>query len=232
MVTTQRTKELNALRADASRLWSDQQAVLSRATEVAREASKQAGHLGREEWAPRAKTTYAERVGPTVTRGAEFATTVAAGANSAVFNGAVPADTSAAAAAAAPGGTARSRVTDAAGKAGSVVTKQGAKGAARITGTGAKSATKAAKAVARSKKGRDAVAKAAKGAAAVKVAQKALGKNKKSGPGAGSIVGLTLGLLALIGIGYAVWQTLRADDDLWVADDEPEIAPGTDTPVA
>lgn len=231
MVTKQRTKELNALRADAGRLWSDQQAVLSRATDVAREAGKQAGHLSREEWAPRAKTTYAERVGPAVTRGAELATTVAAGANNAVFNGAVPAVTSAAAAAAALGGTARSRVTDAAGKAGSVVTKQGAKGAAKITGKGAEGTAKAAKAVAQSKKGRDAVAKAAKGAAAVTVAKKALGK-KKSGPGAGSIVGLTLGILALIGIGYAVWQTLRADDDLWVADDEPEIAPGTDTPVA
>ena len=68
------------------------------------------------------------------------------------------------------------------------------------------------------------------GAAAVKLAQKALPK-KKSGPGIGSIVGLTLGVLAVVGIGYAVWQTLRADDDLWVADDEPEIGPGTDTPV-
>ncbi|WP_375401590.1 hypothetical protein [uncultured Amnibacterium sp.] len=235
MVTKQRTKELNALRADASQLWSDQQAVLSRATGVAREASKQAGHLSREEWAPRAKTTYADRVGPAVTRGAEFATTVAAGANNAVFNGAVPAVASAAAAAAALGGTARGRVTDAAGKAGSVVTKQGAKltgkGAAKVAGKGAKGATKAAKTVAGSNKGRDAVVKAAKGAATVKVAQKAL-PTKKSGPGTGSIVGLTLGILALIGIGYAVWQTLRADDDLWVADDEPEIAPGTDTPVA
>lgn len=232
MVTKQRTKELNALRANASQLWSDQQAVLSRATGVAREASKQAGHLTREEWAPRAKTTYAERMGPTVTRGAEFATTVAAGANSAVFNGAVPAVTSAAAAAAALGGTARSRFTDAAGKAGSVVAKQGARGAATITGRRARGTAKAAKAVAQSKRGRDAVANAAKGAAAVRAAQKALGKNRKSGPGAGSIVGLTLGLLALIGIGYAVWQTLRADDDLWVADDEPEVAPGTVTPVA
>ena len=39
-----------------------------------------------------------------------------------------------------------------------------------------------------------------------------------------------LALLALAGIGYAVWQTLRADDDLWVADDEPELPPTSDTP--
>lgn len=243
MVTKQRTKELNALRTNAGQLWSDQQAVLARAGDVAREASKQAGHLSREEWAPRAQTVYADRMQPVVTRGAELATTVASGANDAVFNNVVPAVASVGAAAAALGGTARGRVTDVAGKAGSAVAKQGAKGAAKVTGktakgaakvggTGAKGAAKAAKAVAGSKKGRAAVVKAAKGAAAVKVAQKALPTKKKSGPGAGSIVGITLGLLALAGIVYAVWQTLRADDDLWVADDEPEIAPGTDAPVA
>lgn len=239
MVTKQRTKELNALRVNASQLWSDQQDVLSRAGGVAREASKQAGHLSREEWAPRAQTMYAERMQPVVTRGAEFATTVASGANDAVFKNAVPAVTSVAAAAAALSGTARGRVTDAAGKAGSAVAKQGAKvtgrgakGAAKVTGKGVKGAAKAAKVATGGKKRRAAIAKAAKGVAAVKVAQKVLPvKPKRSGPGVGSIVGITLGILLLAGIGYAVWQTLRADDDLWVADDEPEITPGTDTPV-
>lgn len=242
MVTKQRTKELSALRADASQLWSDQQAVLARANGVAREASKQAGHLRREELAPRAQTVYAERMQPAVTRGAVLATTIASGANDAVFKNAVPAVTSVAAAAAALSGTARGRVTDAAGKAGSAVAKQGAKGAAKITGKsakgaatvtgkGVKGAAKAAKVATGGKKRRAAVVKAAKGAAAVKAAQKALPskKSKKSGPGVGSVIGITLGVLALVGIAYAVWQTLRADDDLWVADDEPEITPGTDT---
>ena len=224
MVSKQRTKELNALRSDAAQLWSDQQAVLSRANGVAREAGKQAGHLSREEWAPRARTAYADRVQPAVERGAGLAATVASGASDAVFKNAVPAVTSAAAAAAALGGTARGRVTDTAGKAQSAVTRTGAKNTAKV-------GKAAAKAVAGGKKRRRAAAKAVKGIAAVKVAQKAL-PTKRSGPGAGSIVGLTLGALVVIGIGYAVGQTRRADDDLWVADDEPEIAPGTDTPIA
>lgn len=240
MVTKQRTKELNALRANASQLWSDQQEVFSRAGGVALEARKQAGHLSREEWAPRAQTMYAERMQPVVTRGAEFATAVASGANDAVFKNAVPAVTSAAAAAAALSGTARGRVTDAAGKAGSAVAKQGAKvtgkgakATAKVAGTGVKGAAKTAKVATGGRKRRAAIAKAAKGVAAVKVAQKALpSKSKRGGPGVGSLVGITLGVLVLAGIAYAVWQTLRADDDLWVADDEPEIAPGTDTPVA
>ena len=91
-------------------------------------------------------------------------------------------------------------------------------------------AVKAAKGLTDPKK-RKAALKAAKGVAAVKVAQKTLPAKKKSGLGTGSVIGIVLGVLALVGIGYAVWQTLRADDDLWVADDEPEVAPGTDTPV-
>ncbi|GIT78435.1 hypothetical protein LLS1_01040 [Leifsonia sp. LS1] len=44
---------------------------------------------------------------------------------------------------------------------------------------------------------------------------------KKSGPGAGTIVAISLGAIAAVGVLYAVWQTFRADDELWVADEEP-----------
>ncbi|HEY8589888.1 MAG TPA: hypothetical protein VIL55_10090 [Naasia sp.] len=56
---------------------------------------------------------------------------------------------------------------------------------------------------------------------------------KKTGPGAGTIALIILGVLALAGVAYAAWQTFRADDDLWIADDEPEAtssAPGSDLP--
>ncbi|MFT4157450.1 MAG: DNA helicase [Microbacterium sp.] len=46
----------------------------------------------------------------------------------------------------------------------------------------------------------------------------------KSGPGLGSIVALVLGAAAAAGVLYAAWQALRADDELWVADD-PLTAP-------
>ncbi|MFF2050854.1 hypothetical protein ACFVU2_04565 [Leifsonia sp. NPDC058194] len=44
---------------------------------------------------------------------------------------------------------------------------------------------------------------------------------QKSGPGAGTIIAVGLGVIAAVGVLYAVWQTFRADDELWVADEEP-----------
>lgn len=42
---------------------------------------------------------------------------------------------------------------------------------------------------------------------------------KKKGMGAGGVIALILGVAAAVGVLYAAWQTLRADDELWVADD-------------
>ncbi|PPH25567.1 hypothetical protein C5D47_00660 [Rathayibacter toxicus] len=41
---------------------------------------------------------------------------------------------------------------------------------------------------------------------------------------AGTVFALGTALIAIGGIGYAVWQTFRADDELWVAEDEPQSA--------
>ena len=41
----------------------------------------------------------------------------------------------------------------------------------------------------------------------------------KTGPNAGGVIAIILGVAAALGILYAAWQTLRADDELWVADD-------------
>ncbi len=46
----------------------------------------------------------------------------------------------------------------------------------------------------------------------------------KSGPGIGTVIAIVLGVGAAIGVLVAAWQTLRADDELWVADD-PLSAP-------
>ena len=46
---------------------------------------------------------------------------------------------------------------------------------------------------------------------------------KKSASPAKYIV-IGFGVIAAVGVGYAAWQTLRADDELWVTD-EAEIAP-------
>jgi len=45
---------------------------------------------------------------------------------------------------------------------------------------------------------------------------------QKKGPGVGTILAIGAGVVVAAGVAYAVWQTFRADDELWVADDEPE----------
>lgn len=45
--------------------------------------------------------------------------------------------------------------------------------------------------------------------------------NDSSGPGSGTVIAVILGAIAAVGLLYAVWQTFRADDELWVADEEP-----------
>ena len=37
---------------------------------------------------------------------------------------------------------------------------------------------------------------------------------------AGKYIAAGIGIAALLGIGYVVWQTFRADDELWVSEDE------------
>ncbi|WIE54633.1 hypothetical protein [Curtobacterium sp. MCBD17_003] len=68
----------------------------------------------------------------------------------------------------------------------------------------------------------DATKKAAKaskkGRKAAKTVVKAAPK-QKSGLGFGGVALIVVGAVAVIGAAYAAYQTLRADDDLWVADD-------------
>jgi hypothetical protein len=50
---------------------------------------------------------------------------------------------------------------------------------------------------------------------------------KKSGIGFGGSLAIVAGIAVAAGVAYAVWQTFRADDELWVADDEPAPAAGS-----
>jgi hypothetical protein len=56
-----------------------------------------------------------------------------------------------------------------------------------------------------------------------RVAQQLPGAKKKQKKKShfGTVIGISLGIAAVAGVAYAVWQTFRADDELWVAD-EPE----------
>ncbi|GAA2226333.1 hypothetical protein N1031_03870 [Herbiconiux moechotypicola] len=57
-------------------------------------------------------------------------------------------------------------------------------------------------------------------------ASKALQKQapKSGGSKAGLVVVISLGVVTAAGIGYALWQTFRADDELWIADEDPAPA--------
>lgn len=57
-----------------------------------------------------------------------------------------------------------------------------------------------------------------------KKAQKKVAPPSSDGPG--KYILLALGVVAALGVGYAAWQTLRADDDLWIEDlSESEVTP-------
>ena len=202
-LTRKRKKELRKLRGNAEELWQEQQAVLDRASSVVREASRQATLLAQEEVVPRVKTTYDGKFKPSVDKGLLYGRAVASTARDKVVDDVFPA-------AAAVVGSAlsvleitkdiRAKVEASAGKAGDKLGKTSKK-----------------------------VAKAAAAGKLAKAVSKHAPVAKKAGPGAGTIVLIVVGVLTLAGVAYAAWQTFRADDDLWVADDEPE-ATGTDAP--
>ena len=56
----------------------------------------------------------------------------------------------------------------------------------------------------------------------------------KPTPGPGRYILIGIGVVAAVGVAYAAWQTLRADDELWVADEddttETAIPAATDEP--
>ncbi len=66
---------------------------------------------------------------------------------------------------------------------------------------------------------RDALARASKGARSVGVKAGVVEAPKSVGPARYIFIGVAL--VAAAGVAYAAWQTLRADDSLWI-EDEPE----------
>ncbi|MEO6826444.1 MAG: hypothetical protein ABI255_08535 [Microbacteriaceae bacterium] len=72
------------------------------------------------------------------------------------------------------------------------------------------------------------VARDARVRAAVKRLKPSKVVKKESNSGIGRYFAVGAVLVAVAGVGYAVWQTFRADDELWVADEEPT----TRTPAA
>jgi hypothetical protein len=210
-------KQVKRVKKDAQRLWSDQQALLTRANSIGRDALPHVQGFAKDRLdkvVPGATTLVADKVAPVVGKAGRAAGSYAASTTKDALTGVLlPAVSSATAAAIALAEEASDRlglpdsvtkqgkkVTDALGS----VTKSGVKAEAKA-GVKLKAAAKAGKLAA--KHGSKQIAKAT---------------GKKQGLGFGGVLGILLGVGLLAGIGYAIWQTLRADDDLWVADEDPD----------
>ena len=203
-LTRKRKKEFRRLRSEADTLLHDQREVLEQASKVVREASRQAGNYAREEVAPRARATYDDRVRPVVDTGISVTRSAAHTARDRIVDDVLP--------------TVGSAIGSALGvleAATNSDVRDAIKEAARSGGKKA------------SKFGHEASKNVSKNVAALGV-KAGVVKPKSSGPGKYILIGIAV--VAVAGIAYAAYQTLRADDDLWIDDEVDES--DVETPVA
>jgi hypothetical protein len=186
-LSRKRKKELTRLRGTASEVWSDQKDVLEHASQVVREASKQLGHLNREEVAPRVRDAVEQHLRPGVASG--VATGLAVTRNAA--------------------GTTRDKLVD------DVLPALVSALASALAVIDA----------AKSPQVREAISRAGKVGSRLGSTVAAAPRTKSPGPGRYILIGV--GLVAAAGVAYAAWQTLRADDELWVSDESDDGEPET-----
>jgi hypothetical protein len=183
-------RELKKLRAHATDLWQEQRDVLERASEVLHEATHQAKKLSNQHVTPRVLEAVDVHVRPNYDKGLLAARAVSAAAKGKLVADVLPvASTAVGSAVAAMDLLKDPRVQDTLSRA--------KKASAAATVAGRKLAEKYVPAL------------------EVKPAPAPV----KSGIGAGGVVAITAGVVIAAGVGYAFWQTFRADDDLWIADD-------------
>lgn len=202
-LTRKRQRELSRLKEHAEDLWGDQKKVLEHASQVVGEAKRQASNYAREEVTPRVRETLDHNVKPVVAGSVAATKTAVTSTKEKITDDIVPAVTSALGSALAVIEVAKDEklrdayraVTD----AGDKVSKNVSKKATELSGKAAKAGKQAAK-------------------AGKKTAIKA-GIVKKKSPGFGRYLLVGVIVVAVAGIAYAAWQTLRADDDLWIDED-------------
>jgi hypothetical protein len=233
-LTRKRQRELTRLKEHAEDVWGDQKEVLEHASQVVREASRQAANYAREEVSPKVRDTIDHNVKPAVASGVAATKSAVASTRGQLSENVVPAVSSALGSAraaievakhdlgnephirdaakvvAAAGEKVGAKLSDANEKLAAVAAKTGAD-ASKAGTTAAVAGKKVSKKVA--KKANKIAAKAAKAGVKAGVV-----KQKSSGPGKYILISVII--VAVAGIAYAAWQTLRADDDLWIDEDE------------
>jgi hypothetical protein len=188
-LTRKRQRELTRLKEHAEDLWGDQKKVLEHASQVVGEAKRQATNYAREDVTPRVRDTFDHNVKPVVATGVAATKTAVTTTKEKITDDIVPAVTSALGSALAVIEVAKDEKLRDAYKA---VTDAGDKVSKNVNKKAAKAGKKTA----------------------VKV-----GIVKKKSPGFGRYLLIGVIVVAVAGIAYAAWQTLRADDDLWVDED-------------
>lgn len=197
-LSRKRERELKRLKHSASELWEDQREVLDHASKVVREAGRQVGYVSREELAPRVRDTIDHRIRPTVESGISATRHAADKTRDKISHEVLPSVASAIASALAVIEVAKdARIKEALRE----IRRVGAQTEDFVQLTGKK------------------VSRASE-----KIGKKVAIVPVKKSHGPGRYIAISVGVVALAGLAYAAWQTLRADDDLWISD-EPEDAP-------
>ena len=203
-LSRKREKELKKLKSTANDLWEEQLEVLEHASSVVREAGRQIGNVSREQVVPRVRDTVDHRIKPAVSSGIDQARHVFDEARNRVSNDLLPGVSASVASAIATLESAKDpRVREAMRQVHRTSDRVG-KSANKALAEASKNATKAYNRV------------------GTKVG---FVQPPKRSMGVGGYLLIALGVIAVAGLAYAAWQTLRADDELWVVDEDE-----TDTP--
>lgn len=203
-LSRKREKELKRLKNTAADLWEEQREVLDHASKVVREAGRQLGNVSREEVAPRIRTAVDERIVPAVETGYLATKGAVDGTRYKIMHDVLPSVSGALASALATLEVSKDprvrEVLDQVQK----TTKRVSKNAEHAYAEASKQASKAYK-------------KVGKRAGFAAPAKKSMGP--------GGYILIALGVIAVASVAYAAWQTLRADDELWVLDEADETEP-------
>ncbi|ARC55467.1 hypothetical protein AS850_00055 [Frondihabitans sp. 762G35] len=201
-----RTRELKKLRGEAAGIWSEQRELLSHSKDFWQNAGSEAASIAVNDVAPRVRAAYEKQVKPAVSTGVANASVAATHAKDRLVNDVAPAVSSAIAGSALGDLADDPRVKNLVSQ-GQGLVKDGKKLSKKAK---RKALKKAARTAAKHPR---ATAKVAKTVHAYK-------KSRRSGIGPGGVFLIVLGVVGLGALVFAAVQTLRADDELWVADDD------------
>lgn len=209
-LSRKRERELKKLKRTANDLWEEQLEVLEHAGSVAREAGRQVGNVSREEVVPRVRDTVDHKIKPAVSSSIGQARHAFDEARNKVSHDLLPGVSASVASAIATLESAKDpRVRDAMRQLHRTSDRVG-KSANKALGEASKNATKAYN---------EASKNAAKAYNKVGTKVGFVHPPKKS-MGVGGYFLIVIGVVAVVGLAYAAWQTLRADDELWVVDED------------